>query len=90
MFIKLKRFIQTVLKTHSSKEVKLTRLTSRITVYTLPQWIFAFIKFGVGGGLCVVCLFLGIPIPAGMLMGNPINTHIPSTGYVVFKAGIQL
>lgn len=90
MFSSLKALLGLNRNTVSSKEVKLSPLTSRITVYTLPQWIFAFIKFGVGGGLCAMCLFLGIPIPAGMLMGNPINTHIPSTGYVVVKAGIQL
>lgn len=90
MFSRLKALLGLNRNTVSSKEVKLSPLTSRITVYTLPQWIFAFVKFGVGGGLCAMCLFLGIPIPAGMLMGNPINTHIPSTGYVTFKAGIQL
>lgn len=92
------QYFLTLFKPYFSKKatqtpVKLVPLTSRITVYTLPQWISAFIKFGLGGGLVILGVFLGIPIPASILSKNletPVNIHIPSTGYVVFTAGIRL
>ena len=98
MFTHLVQYVQTVFKPYFSKKVtqtpvKLVPLTSRITVYTLPQWIYAFIKFGLGGGLVILGVFLGIPIPASILSKNletPVNTHLPSTGYVVSTAGIRV